>query len=163
MDAMMMSWSFGDPIGWAIAFGFFGLFSVGIGWLVYALSRRLFSVESLEHGPSAGWRISVALGSLLALGIFSAFYFTSLSGFSRLEFRHDQLTVRYILPERTVALPFIKVLSVQEEPAFKGRWRLVLITDTHEVYESMLASQTDVHQAAEVLRQQMGRPYSLYR
>lgn len=91
--------------------------------------------------------------------IFAAFYLTSLSGFSKLDYRTAQLTIHYILPERTVVLPFIEVMNVQEESAFKGQWRL-LTTDTSGTYESALASQTDVHRAAETLRHQMAHPYA---
>lgn len=66
-----------------------------------------------------------------------------------------------MLPERTVVLPFIDVRHVQEEPAFKGQWRLMLTTETSGTYESVLASQSDVHKAGEFLRQQMAHPYSL--
>lgn len=97
----------------------------------------------------------------MATGIFSALYVTSLSGYSQLEFRNGHLTIHYMLPERTVVLPFIEVMCVQEEPAFKGQWRLVLTTETSGMYESALASQSDVHKAGEFLRQLMAQPYSL--
>ncbi len=117
---------------------------------------------SLDQEQPAGRRVSIVLSILLTLGIFSTFYFTSLSGFSRLDLRDSHLTIQYSLPERTVVLPFIEVLNVQEESAFKGRWRLVLITDTSGVYESTLASQADVHRAGEFLKHQMVQPYSLH-
>jgi len=97
----------------------------------------------------------------MAMGIFSTLYVTSLSGFSQIEFRNGHLTIHYRLPERTVVMPFIEVMHVQEEPAFKGQWRLVLTTETRGTYESALASQSDVHKAGEFLRQQMAQPYSL--
>jgi hypothetical protein len=61
-----------------------------------------------------------------------------------------------------VVLPLIEVMRVQEEPAFKGQWRLVLTTKTIGTYGSALASQSAVHKAGEFLRQQMGQPYSLH-
>jgi hypothetical protein len=158
----MLSWSFGDPMGWTIASVLFLLFSSGIGWAVYGLSYRLLSMGSLDQEQPAGRRVSVVLGTLLALAIFSALYVTSLSGFSQLDLRDGQLIVRYILPERTIVLPFIEVMNVQEEPAFKSQWRLVLTTDTSGSYESALASRADVHRAGEFLRQQMTQPYSLH-
>jgi len=60
-----------------------------------------------------------------------------------------------------VVLPFNEVMNVQEEPAFKGQWRLVLITDTSGTYESALTSQADVHQAVEWIQRQMREPNSL--
>ena len=157
-----MSWSFGDPTGWMVACLFFGLLSIGFGWLVYGISYRLVSMGSLDERGQATGRTSIILGCLFAVGIFSALYFTSLSGFSKLDFRDGHLTVRYILPERIIVLPFIEVMNVQEEPAFKGQWRLVLTTDTSGSYESALASRADVYRAGEFLRQQMAQPYSLH-
>jgi len=156
-----MSWSFGDPTGWMVGGLFFGFFSLVLGGLVYAVSFRLACMGSLDEPRQTSRRLSVVLGGLMAMGIFSALYVTSLSGFSQLEFRNGHLTLHYLLPERTVVLPFIEVMTVQEEPAFKGQWRLVLNTGTSGAYESALASQSAVHKAGEFLRQQRAQPYSL--
>jgi hypothetical protein len=72
-------------------------------------------------------------------------------------------TIQYRWTGQAVVLPFIEVINVQEEPAVKGQWRLVVVTDTNGVYESALASQEDVHRAAETLRQQMLQPYAAER
>jgi len=157
-----MSWSFGDPTGWMVGGLFFGFFSLVLGGLVYEVSFRLVCMGSLDEPRQASRRLSVVLGCLMAMGIFFALYVTSLSGFSQLEFRNGHVTIHYMLPERTVALPFIEVMTVQEEPAFKGQWRLVLNTGTSGAYESAMASQSAVHKAGEFLRQQMGQPYSLH-
>jgi len=157
-----MSWSFGDPTGWMVGGLFFGFFSLVLGGLVYEVSFRLVCMGSLDEPRQASRRLSVVLGCLMAMGIFFALYVTSLSGFSQLEFRNGHLTLHYLLPERTVVLPFIEVMHVQEEPAFKGQWRLVLNTGTSGAYESAMASQSAVHKAGEFLRQQMGQPYSLH-
>jgi len=101
------------------------------------------------------------LGTVIALAIFSALYVASLSGFTQLELRNDQLTLRYILPERTRALSFSEVVNVHEEPAYEGRWRLIVITDSSGTYESALSFGMEVHKAADFLRQQMVQPYSL--
>ena len=162
MKMATMSWSFGDPTGWMVGCLFFGLLSLVLGGLVYGVSSRLTSMGSLDEPRQASRRPSVILGCLMAIGIFSALYVTSLSGYSQLELRNGQLTIHYMLPERTVVLPFIEVMHVQEEPAFKGQWRLVLTTETSGTYESVLASQSDVHKAGEFLRQLMARPYSLH-
>ena len=122
---------------------------------------RLTSMGSLGEPRPASCRPSVVLGCLMAMGIFSTLYVTSLSGYSQLEFRNAHLTIHDMLPERTVVLPFIEVMHMQEEPAFKGQWRLVLTTETNGMYESALASQSDVHKAGEFPRQLMAQPYSL--
>jgi hypothetical protein len=163
MDPQSLSWSFGDPTGWMIGCGFFLILSIGIGWLIYGISYRLLAMGSLDlrnqvpHWPSA------CLGSLIALGIFAMLYASSLSGFSQLDYRHGQLTVHYLLPERIVVLPFIEVMNIQDEPAFKGQWRLVIVTDTSGIYESALASRDDVRQAAEWLRREMQQPDAIIR
>jgi hypothetical protein len=64
----------------------------------------------------------------------------------------------YILPARTVSVSFLEGINVQEEPTYKGRWRLVLSTDMGGTYESALSWQADVHQAAEWLRREMRQP-----
>lgn len=156
-----LSWSFGDPTGWAISCGFFLFISTAIGWAVYSISYRLLNMGSLDLRDQVRRWPSVMFGALVALGIFAMVYATSLSGFSQLEYRDGQLTILYMLPERAVSLPFIEVMNVQEEPAFKGRWRLVLTTDTSGGYESALASHADVRQAGEWLRRQMSHPQSI--
>lgn len=158
LEMVTMSWTFGDPIGWMVGCLFFGLFSLILGGGVYGISFRLARMGSLDESRQASRRPSVVLGCLMAIGIFSALYVTSLSGFSQLEFRNRHLTIQYMLPERTMMLPFIEVMRVQEEPAFKGQWRLVLTTETSGTYESVLASRTEVHKAGEFLRQQMALP-----
>jgi len=53
-----------------------------------------------------------------------------------------------------MVLPFSDLITVQEEgPAFKGRWRLVLITETSGTYENALTPQADVHRTGAFLRQ----------
>lgn len=128
---------------------------------MYGLSYRLLSMGSLDQGQRASHRPCVVLGGLTAFIIFAGFSLTSLSGFSKLDYNTGQLTIHYILPERTVVLPFIEVMNVQEEPAFKGRWRLVLTTDTSGMYESVLASSDEVRHAGEWVKRQMRQPNSL--
>ena len=155
-----MKWSFGDETGWMIGAGLFLLLSVLLGWAVYGITHRLLSMGSLDQGRAVSRRPSLLLGTLVGLAVFASFYLTSLSGFLRLEHQHGQLTMTYILPARTVILPFIEVMNVQAEPAYKGHWRLVLTTDTSGSYESALSSQADVQQAAEWLRREMQQPVS---
>lgn len=163
MEHATQTWSFGDPTGWTVACVLFSLWSGVVGLGVYGISYRLLTMGSLDQEQRAGRQTSVVLGTLVALTIFSALYFTSLSGFSQLDLRDDQLTVRYILPERTTILPISEVINVQEEPAYKGRWRLVFTTETSGTFESALASRTDVRKAGDFLRQQLAQPYTLHR
>ena len=160
MEHATLTWSFGDPTGWTVACVLFLLWAGVMGVGFYSISYRLIRMGSLDQGQRPSRRISVTLGAAVALTVFAALYSTSLGGFSQLDLRNGQLIVRYILPERTTTLPFHEVISVQEEPAYKGRWRLVLTTDSR-TYESALAFRGEVHKAGDFLRQQMIQPYSL--
>src|SRR5512138_15540 len=163
VDTSVTSWSFGDPTGWTIGCALFVLLSGTIGGGVYALSYRLLMMGSLDQEEKASPRLSIVLGTLVALAIFSALYLTSLSGFSRLDLHDGRLTIHYILPNRTVVLPFSKILSVQEESAYKGRWRLALIAESGGTYESALAFRDDVHRAGTFLNKQIAQPVPLSR
>ncbi|MBY0249402.1 MAG: hypothetical protein K2Q17_17240 [Nitrospiraceae bacterium] len=157
-DLQSPSWSFGDPTGWAIACGVFLMLSIGLGWAVYGISYRLLTMGSLDRRDQVRRWPSAMGGFLVALVIFSMLYATSLSGFLQLDYRNGQLAIHYTLPSRTVMLPFIEVMNVQEAPAFKGRWRLVLTTDTSGTHESALASYDEVRQAGAWIRRQMRQP-----
>jgi hypothetical protein len=163
MEHATLSWSFGDPTGWTVACGLFLLWSGVLGLGFYSISYRLLTMGSLDQKRRPRRRVSVLIGTAIALAVFSTLYFTSLRGFSQLDLRNDELTIRYILPERTTIVPFTEVINVEEEPAYKGRWRLVLTTDSSVTYESALAFRTEVQKAGEFLRQQMAQPYSLQR
>ena len=162
MKHATLTWSLGDPTGWTIVFILFLLWSGVVGLAVYRISYHLLSMGSLDQEQKARRRTSLVLGKLVAFGIFSFIYFTILSGFSRLDLQDGQLTFRYIPPERTMVLWFSDVITVQEGPVFKGRWRLVLITETSGTYESALTPQADVHWTGAFLRQQLTQPSSLY-
>lgn len=101
------------------------------------------------------------LGLIIGGGVFVMFAMTSLSGFAHMMLQNGTLTIQYRWTGQTVVLPFIEVMNIQEEPAFKGQWRLVVVTDTNGIYESALASRTDVQQVAESLRRGMQTPISL--
>ena len=161
MEQATLSWSFGDPSGWSVACVLFLLWSGVVGAGIYSISYRFLNMGSLDQEQRPSRRMSVLLGTVIGLGIFSALYLTSLSGFSHLDLEGGQVTIHYILPERTTVLAFGDVINVQEEPAYKGRWRLVLSTETSRTYESALASRTEVHTAGDFLRQQMVQPYFL--
>ena len=162
MKHATLTWSLGDPTRWTIVFILFLLWSGVVGLAVYRISYRFLSMGSLDQEQKARRRTSLVLGTLVAFGIFSIIYFTSLSGFSQLDLQDGQLTFRYIPPERTMVMPFSDVITVQEGPAFKGRWRLVLITETSGTYESALTPQADVHRTGAFLRQQLTQHSSLY-
>ena|ERR1051326_1033202 len=128
------------------------------------------SIMSWSFADPGGWTIACALFVLLSGaiggGVYALsyrLYVTSLSGFSRLELRDGRLSIHYILPNRTVVLPFSEILSVQEESAYKGRWRLAIIAETGETYESALAFRDDVHRAGTFLKKQIAQPDALSR
>ena len=163
MENTSLNWSFGDPTGWTIACIFFVVISSVIGGGIYGVSYRLLCMGSLGEGHAVSRRFSLAMGFLFAIGIFFALYLSTLSGFLALGLRDGLLTLQYILPDRTVILPVSEVLTVQEEPAYKGRWRLILTAGTSGTYESALASRMDVRRAGDFLTQQIAQPSSLRR
>lgn len=154
-----MRWSFGDPTGWMIGGGVFLALSLAIGWAVYGVSYRLQSMGSLGHSVPASRRGSVVFGLIIGGGVFAMLVLTSLSGFAQLVLQNGNLTIQYRWSGQKIVLPFIEVMNVQEEPAYKGQWRLVIVTDTSGIYESALSSQINVHRVAEVLRHQMAHPH----
>ena len=156
-----MTWSFGDPTGWTIACILFFVWSSLIGLGIHAISYRLLTMGFLDQTERPSRRVSVTLGTVVAMAVFSALYYTSLRGFTQLDLRDDELTFRYILPDRTTSLPFYNVTTVQEEPAHKSQWRLILITDSSGTFESVLASRREVHQAGNILREQLVSRHSL--
>jgi len=159
----MMSWSFGDPTGWTSACIVFLVISCVIEVGISSLSYRLLCMGSLGEGQAVGRRFSFALGFLCAVGIFSAVYLSSLTGFVTLEFHDGQIVLEYILPKRTVVLPVTEVFHIQEEPAYKGRWRLVLSTEPSETYDSALASGAEVHRAGAWLSNELTISHSFRR
>lgn len=163
LDHAPLSWTFGDQTGWMVAGGFFALFSAAIGWIVAGLSSRLLTMGSPDQTVPASRRGSIILGMIVGGSIFSTLALTSLSGFAQLALQNGTLTLQYRWTGEKVVLPFIEVMNIQEEPAYKGQWRLVVVTDTSGTYESALSSQAEVHRAAERLRQEMARPFSLLR
>lgn len=159
VDLPMLSWTFGDQTGWMIAGGFFALLSVAIGWGVYAVSCKLLTMGSLDLAVPTSRRGGIMLGIVVGGGVFAMLVLTSLSGFAQLVLQNGNLTIQYRWSGQKIVLPFIEVMNVQEEPAYKGQWRLVIVTDTSGIYESALSSQINVHRVAEVLRHQMAHPH----
>lgn len=150
-----MSWSFGDPAGWTLACMLFLLWSSVLGLAIYSISYRLLTMASLDQTEQPSRRVSVTLGVVVAIAVFTALYVTTLSGFTRLDLRDGELTFRYSLPDRAVSLPLNDVVTVKEEPAHKSQWRLILTSDSSETFESALSSRVEVHKAGNFLREQM--------
>jgi hypothetical protein len=150
----------GDDTGWMIGGGFFLVFSLAIGWAAYAVSSRFLAMRSLDQSVPSTRRGSVVLGVIIGGGVLVMLAMTSLSEFAKLMIQNGALTMQYRWTGQAVILPFTEVMSIQEEPAFKGRWRLVVVTDTNGTYESALSSQADVHRTAEILRRQILQPYA---
>ncbi len=153
-----MSWSFGDQAGWMMAGSFFALLSSGIGWVVYGLFFQLRTMGSLGQSGTVSRREGVIIGIVVGGSVFAMLALTSLSGFARLTLQEAHLTIQYRWTGQEVVLPFLEVMDVREEPAFKGQWRLVVATDTKRIYESALSSPTVVRAAVKILRTKMTQP-----
>lgn len=158
VDHASFSWTFGGQTGWMIGGGFFALLSSGIGWAVYGLFSKLRTMGSLGQSSTVSRRGGVILGVFVGGSVFAMLALTSLSGFARLTLQEGSLTIQYRWTGQEVVLPFIEVMDIREEPAFKGQWRLVVVTDTKGIYESALSSPTIVRAAAELLRAKMTQP-----
>ena len=158
VDHVSLSWAFGDQAGWMMAASFFALLSSGIGWVVYGLFSQLRTMGSLGQSGTVSRRGGVVLGVVVGGSVFAMLALTSLSGFARLTLQEGHLTIQYRWTGQEVVLPFIEVMDVREEPAYKGQWRLVVVTDTNGSYESALSSPSAVRAAAELLRTNMTQP-----
>ncbi|OQW43756.1 MAG: hypothetical protein A4C66_08515 [Nitrospira sp. HN-bin3] len=158
VDHVSLSWAFGDQAGWMMAGSFFALLSGGIGWVVYGLFSRLRTMGSRGQSGTVSRRGGTILGVVVGGSVFAMLALTSLSGFARLALQEGNLTIQYRWTGQKVVLPFIEVMDVREEPAFKGQWRLVVVTDTNGTYESALSSHTVVRAAAELLKTKMTQP-----
>ncbi len=130
---------------------FFLTFSIVLGVLTYGAVIRIVSMGKMNEGRRAGRGAGIALGLIVAIGTFSAFYATSIAGFYDLRVQGDQVVLHYILPERYVTRSAVDLLKVEEEPAFKSNWRLVVHDVNGEVYQSALAGRQDVQQAYALL------------
>jgi hypothetical protein len=62
-----------------------------------------------------------------------------------------RVVLPYLHPERYVTRSAVNLLKVEQEPAFKSRWRLVVHDVDGEVYQSALGSQQDVQRAYALL------------
>jgi len=127
-------------------------FSLGLGFLTYAIMKRLASMGGAEITPTTGRVRGIVSGTTIAMGVFIGFYASSLAGFYDLQVRGDQVVLHYLFPDRYVTQLAVNVLKVDKEPAFKSKWRLVVHDVDGAVYQSALSSQQDVQRALTALQ-----------
>lgn len=152
MDRMSVHVVLSDSVGATWGVLLLSAISVGLGFLVYVLLKRLASRGATGKDANAGRRAGLVLGGITALGIFAVFYASSLAGFYDLQVRDDQVVLHYLFPERYVTRLAANVLKVEQEPAFQSKWRLVVHDVDGGVYQSALSSRQEVEQALTVLQ-----------
>jgi hypothetical protein len=119
---------FGSRSGSFFALALFGtVFGlVGVA-AAFGLRQRFREVE-----PWQAILVGLAL-FVLPVGLI---YSTSLAGFYEAEVRNGQLSLRYLLPQVVTVFPLAEVSEVSAAPAFRGRWRLHIVTVEGHRYES---------------------------
>jgi hypothetical protein len=141
----------GNASGAVIGALVFFLLSVGLGFLVYGIARRLLATGSMDERGSSRSSLPIGLGTVVGLGIFVVLYQTSIAGFRGIELSGDHLILHYTFPSQDLTYPAIHVTKVEKVPAFKGQWRLVVEDIDGARHYSALADQRDVDQAWSVL------------
>ena len=141
----------GDPTGalWGTLLCL--AFSVALGVLSYGVIVRLASMGSMDGGGRAGRGAGIVFGVVMSCAAFVAFYASSVAGFYDFHLDGDRVVLHYLFPERYVTRTAVNLLKVEQEPAFKSRWRLAVHDVDGEVYQSALASQQDVQRAYALL------------
>jgi hypothetical protein len=162
MERTVLHVVLGDATGAMWGALFFLALSLGLGYAVWAIVKRLACMGSLGESRVAGDGVGIALGVLISLGVFMMFYASSLSGFYDLQLRGDQVVLHYLFPDRYVTRSTFNLVKVEKEPAFKSQWRLVVHDVDGGVYQSTPGSLQDV-QGAWTLLQPMIEPEALFR
>ncbi len=141
---------FGDTAGTLVGTGVFLFISAGIGAGFFAVTRRLLAMGSLDlqQPPS---KVPIILGIGVGAGLFLMIYQSSFSGFRSLEVQGDRLTLHYDFFPRDSTYSTIHMTKIEQVPAFKGQWRLMLEDTEGSRYYSALAGRRDVEQAWAVL------------
>ena len=157
MEPEFVLW-FGSRGGSAAALGFFAVLFGALGWAIVRECRR----------RGVGVRPARAIGLTLSTGLLAAVWATSLGGFYELRGRADGIETRGLLPALSSRLawapgvglpdwqpdgsPGTLLARVEAEPAFRGRWRLVLVDAAGGRIESATADRDTVESAAALLR-----------
>jgi hypothetical protein len=134
---------FGSRAGSALALGLFGVLFGALGWGVRRECRR----------RGVGPRAAAVVGGLLFAGPLVLVYASSLGGFYELRVHADRVESRALLPMLSTRTERADLARVDEEPAFRGRWRLVLVDASGGRRESATASREAVESAARLLRE----------
>lgn len=111
-----------------------------------------------ELGPGAVRRpMALVVASVLALPVVAAIYWTSIAGFHRVTLGGRDLRLGYVLPERSVIVPYNQVVRVVRRPAYKSLWRLQVYTVDGRTLQSTRGAESAVVTAATALEQRLAR------
>ena len=138
---------------------FFEFGSRSGSFFAIALFGTLFGAMGLAAALGIRQRIrgvrrvtAAALGLALFVLPVSLIYTSSLGGFYEVEVQEGRLALRYLLPQCATVLPIAEIGEVSAAPAFRGRWRLHIVTRDGRRYESATWHSGPVIEAANCLR-----------
>lgn len=148
----METFTFGSASGTRLAFYFFVSIAVLVGFAVYwLLAHPDVRRERFRSWPAASRDTALTIGVAMALVVILGVYFTSLSGFQRLELHGNELRVFYILPRHNVVFRRDQIAAVRRTKSYQGRWCLNLYTTAGHRLESARADEATVRRAWERL------------
>ncbi|HEU4394822.1 MAG TPA: hypothetical protein VFS92_04590 [Planctomycetota bacterium] len=133
---------FGSRSGSLAALGFFAALFGLLGWGIVRECRRR------GVAPGAARTAAAALFAVLI----AAVYLSSLGGFYELRSHGSSLETRSLISVFPDRLSFGDLARVEGEPAFRGRWRLVLVDAAGGRRESATADRETVEAAVALLR-----------
>ena len=140
------AFTFGSLSGSWLTLGFFAAMFAGLGWVIARAIRQ-------RTGERAAARVC---GGLVFLVPVTLLWMTTVNGFYSVETMPDRLRLTY-LSGLTTELVFSDVALVNEQPWYKGRWRLVIIDGAGRRYESATSDRTVVDRAVHGLNAALGR------
>jgi hypothetical protein len=135
---------FGSRSGSWFALCLFGTLLGVLGWGV----AREIRVRS-DRG---GGIIARGLGLALFLVPLSLIYVSSLNGFYEAEVEGAVLRLRYLIPAVSSEIPLAEITDVRRTAWQRGKWRLVVDTDSGSTYESATSDREPVAESLARLR-----------
>ena len=155
----MRSYVLASASGLAFGFAFFLLLSAAIAFMIYALMTQR-SVRRSQMGLGTVRKsIAVPLAFTIGTAIFAAIYFSSLAGFHTVLVGEENIRIEYVVPSRSIPVPYGELVEVRRRPAYKSLWRLQISTRDGRSFESAPGSSKGIKDAVEdIERRRIVRP-----
>ena len=134
---------FGSRSGGYVALAFFGSMFAALGWAVARELRR-------RVGMRRSW--AAAVGFVLGSALLAVTYLSSLDGFYEAELRGTSLTFHYLIATTPRVVALESISDVRGTPAFRGLWRLRVVSSRGGDYDSATSDRDVVKAASERLR-----------